>query len=65
MRVQVFATNITLTIISAIAAANEPSLFSDIVLVDPVIAPGYVDRSGPTRKLLAGAVSRRDHWSTR
>ncbi|KAG8915901.1 hypothetical protein FRC00_007804 [Tulasnella sp. 408] len=48
------------------AAIDFPSLFSSLVLVDPVIMPALdKDPSGGIEKLQAGAVARRSRWSSR
>jgi len=50
---------------AALAAANEPKLFRSIVFVDPVIVPPDVDRNVSIRKLVLGAVQRRETWPSR
>ncbi|KAG8924637.1 hypothetical protein FRC01_011240 [Tulasnella sp. 417] len=48
------------------AAIDFPSLFSSLVLVDPVIMPALdKDPSGGIEKLQLGAVARRTRWSSR
>ncbi|KAG9033625.1 hypothetical protein FS837_002418 [Tulasnella sp. UAMH 9824] len=48
------------------AAIDFPSLFSSLVLVDPVIMPALdKDPSGGIEKLQTGAVARRSRWSSR
>ncbi|KIO19727.1 hypothetical protein M407DRAFT_82431, partial [Tulasnella calospora MUT 4182] len=48
------------------AAVDFPSLFSSLVLVDPVIMPALEkDPSGGIYQLLRGAVARRSRWSSR
>ncbi|THH11139.1 hypothetical protein EW146_g8142 [Bondarzewia mesenterica] len=48
-----------------LAAHAIPSLFSDLVLIDPVIIPSGYDRSENLRTLVLGAISRRETWSSR
>ena len=49
----------------ALAALTRPVLFSSLILVDPVIAPPYVDRSANVFALALGAVQRRHTWKNR
>lgn len=46
------------------AASSVPSLFSSIILVDPVLPPADYMPDAP-RGLAAGAIVRRDEWASR
>ncbi|KAI5116417.1 hypothetical protein M0805_008492 [Coniferiporia weirii] len=50
---------------AALAAITTPCLFTGLLLVDPVIAPPYVDRSGLIYDFVIGAVQRRSEWADR
>lgn len=49
----------------AFAASALPSLFSAVILVDPVIPPPQLDREAATTMLVGGALTRKDTWPSR
>ena len=49
----------------SIAAHFVPTLFSELILIDPVIAPKELSRNTNLRRYVAGAVTRRMSWSSR
>jgi pimeloyl-ACP methyl ester carboxylesterase len=50
---------------TALATHAAPSLFSSIMLADPVIMPARLDRTARLRELVRGAVARRTAWASR